>query len=292
MTELVLGPLFRYAGTESASFWVETSAACEVECSATGLARSRRRPSFRAACSSTTSSPRRSRPTTFDSTASRLAARRWTATTGRSVRERTSGSRASCSARAGLVIRSRPGSRRRRPRRPRQHRDRCALDVSRSSSSAARSSGRTRCCCSATRSTQTSLAGDARRSSGAGATPAQPPGEQIADFEEYTHLYRESWSDPDIRWLLSTVPTTMIFDDHDVHDDWNISWLWVQEMRARPWWERADNRRLHGLLDLPAPRQPLAAGARRGRAARTRQSDEDAGPRLRRPRRCGIGVGG
>ena len=64
-----------------------------------------------------------------------------------------------------------------------------------------------------------------------------PPGEQIADFEEYTRLYRESWSDPDIRWLLSTVPTAMIFDDHDVNDDWNISWSWVQEMRAEPWWE-------------------------------------------------------
>ena len=23
---------------------------------------------------------------------------------------------------------------------------------------------------------------------------AQPPGEQVADFEEYTHLYREAWS--------------------------------------------------------------------------------------------------
>ena len=29
----------------------------------------------------------------------------------------------------------------------------------------------------------------------------------------------------------------MIFDDHDVNDDWNISWSWVQEMRAKPWWE-------------------------------------------------------
>jgi hypothetical protein len=29
--ELVLGPLLRYAGTESATFWVETSARCEVE---------------------------------------------------------------------------------------------------------------------------------------------------------------------------------------------------------------------------------------------------------------------
>ena len=66
---------------------------------------------------------------------------------------------------------------------------------------------------------------------------ADEPGEQVADFEEYTQLYRETWSEPDIRWLLSTVPTTMIFDDHDVHDDWNISWRWIEEMRAKPWWE-------------------------------------------------------
>ena len=65
----------------------------------------------------------------------------------------------------------------------------------------------------------------------------EPPGEEIADFEEYTRLYRESWSDPDIRWLLATVPSVMIFDDHDVNDDWNISWSWVEEMRSRPWWD-------------------------------------------------------
>src|SRR6185312_11207806 len=45
------------------------------------------------------------------------------------------------------------------------------------------------------------------------------------------------WSDPDIRWLLSTVPCTMIFDDHDVNDDWNISDSWIEEMRGRPWWD-------------------------------------------------------
>src|SRR5579871_3949015 len=65
----------------------------------------------------------------------------------------------------------------------------------------------------------------------------QPPGKRIADFEEYTRLYQESWSEPDIRWLFSTVPTAMIFDDHDVHDDWNISWLWIEEMRRTDWWE-------------------------------------------------------
>jgi PhoD-like phosphatase len=66
--------------------------------------------------------------------------------------------------------------------------------------------------------------------------PAEPPGERVLDFEEYTQLYRESWSDPTIRWLLSTVSTAMIFDDHDVHDDWNISAAWVEEMRSREWW--------------------------------------------------------
>jgi len=65
----------------------------------------------------------------------------------------------------------------------------------------------------------------------------QPPGERIANFEEYTRLYQEAWSEPTLRWLLSTVSTAMIFDDHDVHDDWNISEAWVEEMRALDWWD-------------------------------------------------------
>jgi hypothetical protein len=67
--------------------------------------------------------------------------------------------------------------------------------------------------------------------------PKEPPGEEVADFEEYTRLYWDSWKDPAIRWLLSTVPSVMIFDDHDVHDDWNTSEAWVKKMRAKPWWE-------------------------------------------------------
>jgi phosphodiesterase/alkaline phosphatase D-like protein len=65
----------------------------------------------------------------------------------------------------------------------------------------------------------------------------EPPGEEVADFEEYTRLYRESWSEPEIRWLLSTVPSAMIFDDHEVIDDWNISAAWKREIHTRPWWE-------------------------------------------------------
>jgi hypothetical protein len=65
---------------------------------------------------------------------------------------------------------------------------------------------------------------------------SRPPGEEVADFEEYARLYRDSWGDPAIRWLLSTVPSSMIFDDHEVSDDWNISEAWLEETRAKPWW--------------------------------------------------------
>jgi len=64
-----------------------------------------------------------------------------------------------------------------------------------------------------------------------------PPYNQVADFEEYTQLYRESWGDPEIRWLLSTLPSSMIFDDHDVRDDWNTSHAWRLKMQATSWWE-------------------------------------------------------
>jgi len=73
----------------------------------------------------------------------------------------------------------------------------------------------------------------------------EPPGAEVADYEEYTHLYYESWLDPEIRWLLSTVPSCMIFDDHDVIDDWNTSEAWVADMRATPWWRE---RILSGLM--------------------------------------------
>ena len=77
----------------------------------------------------------------------------------------------------------------------------------------------------------------------AGATRASRRASACVDFEEYTRLYRESWSEPAIRWLLSTLSTAMIFDDHDVHDDWNISQA-LGRRDARPRLvERAHRRR-------------------------------------------------
>ena len=72
----------------------------------------------------------------------------------------------------------------------------------------------------------------------------------------------------------------MLWDDHDMSDDWNISRSWLEEMRQKSWWHRRAIGGHHELLGLPAPRQPLAAGARRRRPLR-------AGPRQRpRDRRC------
>ncbi len=69
---------------------------------------------------------------------------------------------------------------------------------------------------------------------------SQPPGEEVIDFEEYTWLYHESWQDPLIRWLFSTVSLSMVWDDHDMSDDWNISRSWHDEMDGKHWWhERA-----------------------------------------------------
>jgi PhoD-like phosphatase len=63
-----------------------------------------------------------------------------------------------------------------------------------------------------------------------------PPGEELKDYHEYAHLYRLAWSDPANRWLMSTVPSVMIFDDHDIRDDWNTSIDWRRKMEAKPWW--------------------------------------------------------
>ena len=63
-------------------------------------------------------------------------------------------------------------------------------------------------------------------------------GENVESYDDYVDLYCAAWGEPVIRWLLSTVPSAMIFDDHDVHDDWNTSIEWVTEMREKAWWRR------------------------------------------------------
>ncbi|MDD9206418.1 alkaline phosphatase D family protein, partial [Georgenia sp. 10Sc9-8] len=64
----------------------------------------------------------------------------------------------------------------------------------------------------------------------------QDPGYELADFTEYAFLYRQAWEQPALRWLFSWLPTLMIFDDHDVRDDWNTSAAWREAMARTSWW--------------------------------------------------------
>ena len=133
------------------------------------------------------------------------------------------------------------------------------------------------CSCSATRSTPTRARRERRRSSATRRAPRTPPGDRVVDFEEYTQLYRESWCEPAIRWLFSTVSTAMIFDDHDMHDDWNISQPLGRGDAREALVERAHRRRADVVLGLPAPRQRPAARARRRRAAARVEAADDGG---------------
>ena len=80
------------------------------------------------------------------------------------------------------------------------------------------------------------LTPEARRNlAGRRKTKSRPP-DEVVSFGEYESLYRHTWGDPEIRWILSTLPTAMIFDDHDIRDDWNTSAAWRAEVNKNSWW--------------------------------------------------------
>ena len=119
-----------------------------------------------------------------------------------------------------------------------KHFDPDALDCLRADARPSRRiSGRTRCSCSVTRSTPTRPRAATQRRIRERRDITKGAKDQVADFEEYTWLYLESWTDPDVRWLFSTIPTSMIFDDHDVRDDWNTSHEWREDMQRTIWWQ-------------------------------------------------------
>jgi hypothetical protein len=50
-----------------------------------------------------------------------------------------------------------------------------------------------------------------------------------ADFAEYAYLYERAWTTSrSVKRLLAHIPTFLMFDDHEVTDDWNFSAAWVR----------------------------------------------------------------
>jgi hypothetical protein len=53
------------------------------------------------------------------------------------------------------------------------------------------------------------------------------------------NLQRHRNALPQVRKVLANVPTSMIFDDHEITDDWNIDYAWVNSVYALPGGRRA-----------------------------------------------------
>jgi len=90
------------------------------------------------------------------------------------------------------------------------------------------------------------------RSSGVqyGALPSldEPPGRlkagavagtdgfQCAEYEDFAQSHIHAWTDPDVALLFANLPVFMMFDDHDITDDWNITSGWLaQALQDRKW---------------------------------------------------------
>jgi hypothetical protein len=60
--------------------------------------------------------------------------------------------------------------------------------------------------------------------------------DRASTFRQYAAVYREGWAGtPQVRWLLSVLPSAMIFDDHEIGDDWNITKEWVAAHQSTAW---------------------------------------------------------
>jgi hypothetical protein len=55
--------------------------------------------------------------------------------------------------------------------------------------------------------------------------------QKVAAGREAALVYASSL--PKVRRALANVPTYMMFDDHEVTDDWNLNWAWVRQVRSR-----------------------------------------------------------
>jgi hypothetical protein len=112
--------------------------------------------------------------------------------------------------------------------------------------------------------------------------PASAPADQLAHFSEYASAYHEAWGEPLIRWLLSTVPVAMVFDDHEIHAQWKISRDWQDMLESHDWYElRVDSGLMAYWVYQHLGNLSCDELDRSELYGRIRQEDGDAGPLLR-----------
>jgi phosphodiesterase/alkaline phosphatase D-like protein len=59
------------------------------------------------------------------------------------------------------------------------------------------------------------------------------------DFEDFAALYMAAWAVPDVAHVLANVPTFMIFDDHEIANDWNLTGSWIKQVKRSAGWVKA-----------------------------------------------------
>ncbi|MBI4523811.1 MAG: hypothetical protein HY695_08380 [Deltaproteobacteria bacterium] len=59
-------------------------------------------------------------------------------------------------------------------------------------------------------------------------------GIHAADYAEYSYLYERAWTAAGAKKALAHLPSFMIFDDHEITDDWNFNRNWVEIAHDSP----------------------------------------------------------
>ena len=139
---------------------------------------------------------------------------------------------------------------------------------------------------------QTSQGWTVARGAGGRAHPPAERGLHAADFAEYAYLYQRAWtSAPTVRSLLAHLPTFLMFDDHEVTDDWNFDAEWVRMLHnpkdELKMWPKTLTDALAAYWVYQgwgnkAPSQWPAADPRAAALNEARKNGTDALPQLRR----------
>lgn len=64
-------------------------------------------------------------------------------------------------------------------------------------------------------------------------------GFQCLVFPDFAALYEAAWTEPLAARVLANLPTFMIFDDHEIANDWNLTGSWIEQMKRSPGWTQA-----------------------------------------------------
>lgn len=61
-----------------------------------------------------------------------------------------------------------------------------------------------------------------------------PTSHQQSFASESAHVWRFQTTVQKVRKALANISTYMIFDDHEITDDWNLNWRWCKEVYSKP----------------------------------------------------------